>query len=538
MRRLGISAAAVALIASSLSASAATAGVSTLPEWAADAVIYEVNVRQFSDAGTFAAVEAQLPRLESLGVEILWLMPIQPISVKNRKGSLGSPYSVADYTAINPSYGTAADFQSLVDAAHSRGMKLIIDWVANHSGWDNPWVTAHKDWYTQDKNGNIIWPAGTDWDDVADLNYDNLDMRRAMIDSMKYWVSTFDIDGFRCDVAGGVPTDFWNAARVELNAVKPVFMLAENSDNLSLLQSAFSINYGWELQSLMYGVVNSGDSPEFLVDHANYQAATLPSGTASMNFITNHDENSWNGTEFERYGSAANAMAVLTYTLPGVPLIYNGQEIGFDRRLAFFEKDAIDWTSGKASSLYPALNQLKRDNSALDVGASAGAFRALSSSTSSLVAFARENGVDKVLTFVNGTGQNISPTIKAGIRAGMYRNALTNALVRVRTSTYLPLSAWGYRVLTADTTGARAVAVSALTTSRTKITLSRGRSATIPVTFTPREVTDTYLVWKSSRPSIVSVSSSGRVTARSKGSAVVTVKSVNGKLLRVSVTVR
>jgi hypothetical protein len=315
-------------------------------------------------------------------------------------------------------------------------------------------------------------------------------------------------------------------------------MLAENSDNLSLLQSAFSVNYGWELQSLMYGVVNSGDSPEFLVDHANGQAATLPSGSASMNFITNHDENSWNGTEFERYGSAANAMAVLTYTLPGVPLIYNGQEIGFDRRLAFFEKDAIEWTSGKALSLYPALNKLKRDSTALDIGPSAGSFSALSSSTTNLVAFARENGSDKVLTFVNASGQNISPTIKAGTRAGMYRNALTNALVRLRPNSYLPLGAWGYRVLTSDTTGARTVAVSALTTSRTKITLSRGRAATIPVTFTPREVTDTYLVWRSSRPSVVSVSSSGRVTARSKGSALVTAKSVNGKLLRVSVTVR
>jgi hypothetical protein len=257
-----------------------------------------------------------------------------------------------------------------------------------------------------------------------------------------------------------------------------------------------------------------------------------------MNFITNHDENSWNGTEFERYGSAANAMAVLTYTLPGVPLIYNGQEIGFDRRLAFFEKDAIDWTSGKALSLYPALNKLKRDSTALDIGPSAGSFSALSSSTTNLVAFARENGSDKVLTFVNASGQNLTPTIKTGTRAGMYRNALTNALVRLRPNSYLPLGAWGYRVLTSDTTGARTVAVSALTTSRTKITLSRGRAATIPVTFTPREVTDTYLVWRSSRPSVVSVSSSGRVTARSKGSALVTAKSVNGKLLRVSVTVR
>ena len=216
---------------------------SVLPSWANSATIYEVNVRQYTEAGTFKAFEANLPRLQKLGVKILWLMPIHPISELNRKGALGSPYSVADYKGINPEFGNAADFKSLVTKAHALGFKVILDWVANHSGWDNPW-TANKSWYHTDSNGNIV-PPNNDWTDVAWLNYNNQDMRKAMIDAMSYWVKTFDVDGFRADVAAGVPTDFWKQANTQLQAIKPLFMLAEDQSVQSLLDDAFISNYNW-----------------------------------------------------------------------------------------------------------------------------------------------------------------------------------------------------------------------------------------------------------------------------------------------------
>ena len=225
---------------------------SVLPTWANSATIYEVNVRQYTEAGTFKAFEANLPRLQKLGVKILWLMPIHPISKLNRKGSLGSPYSIADYKGVNPEFGNETDFKSLVTKAHALGFKVILDWVANHSGWDNPW-TVNKSWYHTDSSGNIV-PPNNDWTDVAWLNYKNQDMRRAMIDAMSYWVKTFDVDGFRADVAGGVPTDFWKQANTQLQAIRPLFMLAEDQSTTSLLDDAFITNYNWELKDLLNAI--------------------------------------------------------------------------------------------------------------------------------------------------------------------------------------------------------------------------------------------------------------------------------------------
>ncbi len=227
---------------------------SVLPTWANNATIYEVNIRQYTEAGTFKAFEAHLPRLQKLGVKILWLMPIHPISELKRNGSLGSPYAVANYKGINPEFGNEADFKSLVNKAHSLGFKVILDWVANHSGWDNPWI-ANKSWYHTDGSGNIVAP-NNDWLDVAWLNYKNQDMRRAMIDAMGYWVKTFDVDGFRADVAAGVPTDFWKQANTQLQAIKPLFMLAEDQSVQSLLDDAFIANYNWELKDLVKAIAD------------------------------------------------------------------------------------------------------------------------------------------------------------------------------------------------------------------------------------------------------------------------------------------
>jgi glycosidase len=340
------------------------------PSWVNSATVYEVNVRQFSADGNFAGVTAALPRIKALGTNVIWLMPIYPVGKLHAKGSLGSPYSVANYTAVNPDYGTDADFKQLVDTAHSLGMKVVLDWVANHTAWDNPWITQHKDWYTQDGSGNIIWPAGTDWTDVADLNYDNQGLRAGMIDAMKYWVSNFDIDGYRCDAAGMVPTDFWNDATTQVNAVKQLWWLAEDQGNSALLQEAFSANYNWNLLHALNNIGNRGDlAYAIATSSSDYPANSYP-----MNFITNHDENSWNGTEFQRLGPAVKEAAAITFMTPGIPLIYNGQEVGMDHSLAFFEKDPINWTANPAAAswttFFSQLTSLRKKNPALWSGPS------------------------------------------------------------------------------------------------------------------------------------------------------------------------
>ena len=322
--------------------------------------IYEVNVRQFSKAGTFAEVQKALPRLRSMGVDILWLMPINPIGVKNRKGSLGSYYAVRDYKGINPEFGTLDDFKTLVAEAHNLGMRIIIDWVANHSSPDNVWLDqGHKDWYTLDSNGNVQPTIGTDWWDVADLNYDNMAMRQEMIASMKYWINECDIDGFRCDVAGWVPMDFWIQARKELETIKPLFMLAESEG--ADQHQAFDMTYGWEFHHLMNKIAQGKEKPESIQNYL-IQDKAYPSSAIRMYFTSNHDENSWNGTEMERMGEARHVMAVLAYGLTGMPLIYNGQETSLDRRLKFFEKDEILWDKMDLVTFYTQLNGLKHEN--------------------------------------------------------------------------------------------------------------------------------------------------------------------------------
>ena len=323
-------------------------------------VIYEVNVRQFSKEGTFAEVQKALPRLKAMGVDILWLMPIHPIGVKNRKGTLGSYYAVRDYKGINPEFGNLTDFKNLVDEAHLQGMRLIIDWVANHSSPDNVWLDqGHKDWYTLDSAGNVQPTLGTDWWDVADLNYENQEMRKEMIASMKYWVQECNIDGFRCDVAGWVPMDFWVQARKELETVKPLFMLAESEG--ADQHQAFDMTYGWEFHHIMNKIAQGKAEPSEILAY-NEKDKEYPKNAIRMYFTSNHDENSWNGTEMERMGDARFVMAVLSYAMNGMPLIYNGQETSLNRRLLFFEKDQITWDKMDMVSFYSTLNALKHRN--------------------------------------------------------------------------------------------------------------------------------------------------------------------------------
>lgn len=388
-------------------------------EWFNDAVIYEVNLRQYTEEGTIEAFREHLPRLKELGVKILWFMPIYPISEIKRNGSLGSYYSVKDYKAVNSEFGTFEELKDLVEECHEMDMKVILDWVPNHTGWDNQWIYDHPDWYTQ-INGKIIHPAGTNWTDVADLNYNNEEMQQAMIDALSYWIKEADIDGYRCDVAGSVPVDFWNKAIKELNSIKPVFMLAEDSSNMSLLSNGFNANYSWPL---LEAIINSsdcnGDAPT--IKHQLQKIKVIyPDNTLPMNFITNHDENSWNGTTSERLGNSVDAMSVLIFTSPGIPLIYSGQEASLNKRLEFFEKDEINWDNLSKQDFYKKLINLKKDNKALWNNNVKGDITFINSSDNKLLTFIREKDENTVITLINLSNDTISTTCNFDGYEGVY----------------------------------------------------------------------------------------------------------------------
>lgn len=397
-----------------------------VPEWTKDAVIYEVNVRQYTPEGTFKAFETHLPRLKQMGVDVLWLMPVNPISVKNRKGSLGSYYSVKDYKAVNPEFGTLDDFKNLVNKAHALGFKVIIDWVANHTGWDNHWITEHPDWYTHDEKGNII-PPNPDWSDIADLNFDSKPMRRAMIEAMDYWVKETNIDGFRCDVAWGVPQDFWEAATASLDSIKKVYMLAEDEDHPGFLNKAFVSNYGWKLHHLMNDVAQGKKSATDIQKYFTDSVSKYALGTFPLQFITNHDENSWSGSEFERMGDAVKTFAALIFTIEGIPLVYSGQEAGLKKRLRFFEKDTIAWNNLEMQKFYQALIGLKKGNSSLWNGVAGGRMKFVETSApQQVLAFMRENDNNQVLSVFNLSASRLRPT------SGWYNRGVIKNIFRER----------------------------------------------------------------------------------------------------------
>lgn len=342
------------------------------PKFAYDATIYELNVRQATPEGTFQAAEALLPTLRDNGIDIIWVMPCQPIGVITRKGSLGSYYSIIDYCAINPEFGTRADFEHFLKAAHKQGFKVILDWVANHTAPDSEW-TQHEGWHYRDSLGNLM--VQYDWTDISKLNYDNQDMRDEMLKSMHWWMDSIGIDGFRCDVAGEVPTDFWNWAMADLRLTHPhMFTLAEDEDKAQeLTETAFDMYYGWTLHHIMNDVAQGKSTVEDLWAYFAKADTTIRPEAIRMNFISNHDENSWNGTEQERMGEAVNLFAAFCYVVPGMPMIYTGQISGNHHRLAFFEKDLIDTDEAFAQGeLYKSLNALRKRNKALfspEVGA-------------------------------------------------------------------------------------------------------------------------------------------------------------------------
>ncbi|MCB0494512.1 MAG: alpha-glucosidase C-terminal domain-containing protein [Cyclobacteriaceae bacterium] len=416
-------------------------------EWSKNATIYEVNIRQYTPEGTINAFAEHLPELKKLGVEILWLMPIYPIGEENRKGGMGSAYSVKDYRAVNPDYGTMDDLKNLVKKAHESGMYVILDWVANHTAWDNDLVKEHTDWYLKDSLGNFVPPV-PDWADVIDLNYDNPEVRNYMTNSMKFWIENADVDGFRCDVAGMVPTDFWDTTRAELDSLKPVFMLAE-AEQPDLTVKAFDMYYGWELYHLMNEIAQGKKSVIDLDKYFQKQDTVYSSDDYRMNFTTNHDENSWNGTVKERLGDAAQTMAVLTYAVPGMPLIYSGQEAGLDKRLSFFDKDTIQWKDSPYRELYTKLDQLKKDNAALWNGDFGGKMtRIQTNSDDNVFAIEREKDSNTVVAIFNMSNKEQVVSITDDIESLTLKDYFSGEEVEIEEGSQFTLEPWGYLVLT------------------------------------------------------------------------------------------
>ena len=416
------------------------------PAWAHNATIYEVNIRQYTQDGTFQAFSEHLPRLKEMGVDILWLMPIHPIGEEERKGTLGSYYSVKDYYGINPEFGTEEDFAQLVEDIHDNDMHIILDWVANHTAWDAVWTETHPHIYVTDDGGNFIIPPGTDWTDTIQLDYELTETREMMHDALLYWVEEFNIDGYRCDVADLVPTDFWNETRSRLEAVKPVFMLAEAETPEHHLH-AFDMSYAWETHHRMNEIADGEITLNEFEEHLVENQDQFPEHAYRMQFTSNHDENSWNGTVFDRYGDGAETFAVLAATIPGMPLVYSGQEAAMDKQLDFFEKDPIDWGDYPLQDFYTRLLHLNRDNEALFNGLHGGDMERINTSADDQIfAFYRQKGDNTVITLLNLSAEPVTFDVPLEVSAGDYTELFSEEQTRLATQESWSFNPWEYRV--------------------------------------------------------------------------------------------
>lgn len=407
-------------------------------------VLYEVNLRQYTKEGTIAAFREHLPRLQQLGVDILWFMPIHPISETNRKGTLGSYYSVSNYREVNPEYGTLDEFKDLVQEAHEYGFLVILDFVANHTGWDHPWIEEHPEWYTQDTYGNIIHPAGTDWTDVADINYNNSSLRQAMIEEMKFWVQDVDIDGYRCDHVEGVPMDFWINAIRELNSIKPVFMLGEDNGGVQV-NDPFNSHYSFSLMEIINGIPQGTRSPKEIVTLFNNYKNDYKKGTFPMIYTTNHDINSWEGSLPMLLQDATKMMNVMTFTLPGMPLLYSGQEVNDPQQLLFFEKDEINWGNWETNlvhSFYQQLINLKHTHEALTNDELNNLL--IVHENNQILKYSRISNDSTVLVFLNMTNSEKKATFS--FESGTYTDYFSQKEVTYQKNDLLPIPAWGYYV--------------------------------------------------------------------------------------------
>lgn len=421
----------------------------THPEWSRSATIYQVNTRQFTPEGTFRAAQAHLPRLRALGADILWIMPIHPIGEVNRKGVLGSPYAVRDYYGVNPEFGTLDDFKALVSEAHDLGMRVILDWVANHTAWDNPLTTEHPEWYLRDWKGDFCPTPWWDWDDIIDLDYKDPALREYMTAALVHWVRETDIDGFRCDVAGFVPTDFWETARAELEAVKPVFMLAE-WESKDLHAAAFDMTYSWHWNDVMHRICTGSLDCSALEVYYAWNDKHWPREAMRMMFVSNHDKNAWEGTEFEQFGDGLEAAMVLSVVSEGMPLVHNGQEAGHDKRLEFFERDPIPWREHPHGELYRRLFALKHATSALwNAPWGARMVRVPNSDKTRFLSFVRADDRSRVFAVFNLSPDRATVTFRESLYEGSWTDFASGEAVELGADAALDLPAWGYRVLVA-----------------------------------------------------------------------------------------
>lgn len=404
-----------------------------------DIVMYEINQRAFSVSGDFDGIMSRLDSIKKLGINVIWLMPIHPIG---KIKTVNSPYCIQNFKEVNPEYGNLEKLRILVSEAHKRKMAVILDWAANHTSWDNPWI-QNKAWYTQDANGNIISPAGTNWQDVADLNFDNIDMRQSMIDAMKYWVLQANVDGYRCDAADFVPFSFWKQAIDSLRKIpnRNIIMLAEGArkDHFS---AGFDINFGWEFFSKSKSVFKTNQAATgFLASHQS-EYSGIPSGTHRLRFISNHDECAWDDTPLGLFGGKDGSMAafIITAYMGGIPLIYNGQEVGCPIKLPFFSKSPINWkTNPDMLKLYQKLIAIRIANQALKTG-SLEHF-----STGDIVAFSRKTSNNDVLVLVNVRNSIKSFSLPSTLQNSSWKDALSDEAIILGNS--IDFSSYEYKIL-------------------------------------------------------------------------------------------
>lgn len=415
-------------------------------------MLYEMNIRQLTSEGTFTAAIERLAFLRSVGVDALWLMPIYPIGEEGRKGSLGSYYSIRDYKAINPEFGTEADFRRFVDAAHALGMKVLLDWVANHTARDARWIDEKPaDWYERDENGvaKIPW----DWSDTAKLNYANHDVWLGQIDAMRYWVEEFAVDGFRCDMAMLVPIEFWQEASAELHRIKPdLFMLAEAEED-NLFDRAFNMSYQWNIHHIMVDIAKGARRVWDLRNAIHSERERYPREALRMSFTSNHDENSWSGSEQQRFGAALEAMTAMTFLMPStMPLIYTGQEVGYNHSFEFFERDAIPqeaYVENRTTELYRRLAALKHHERALDGGEWGGDLIEIENNAKDcMMTFVREVAGSRVVAIVNLSPYTIHADFRTGIYAGDYLDSMSGERVTLDDHVERDIAPWYYQILT------------------------------------------------------------------------------------------
>ena len=417
------------------------------PDWTKQTNIYEVNVRQYTKEGTFNAFTRELPRLREMGVEVLWFMPVTPISQKNKKGVMGSYYACSDYTSINPEFGTLEDFTTLVNEAHVQGFKVIIDWVANHTGWDHIWTKEHPEWYETDSLTNDFRIA-SGMDDIIELDFENREMRKAMIEAMKFWVTKCDIDGFRADLAFWVELDFWIEARRELENTKKLFWLGEldpleHPEYMGVFDAAYTWTWMHKTREFYQNQLPISSLDTVL---QKYEAL----GNESMRawFTTNHDENSWNGTEYEKYGDMAVALAVFSCTWNGIPLIYSGQELPNKKRLKFFEKDPIQWTGvNELHGFYKILLNLHSTHPALRAGdEDVKTFRLETSNDDHVFAYLRKTGIKEVLVLLNLSKSDLRFQLTDKKVNGKFKNVFSGSTNDFTTDKNFTMQAWEWLV--------------------------------------------------------------------------------------------